>query len=81
MSKFVARRFDGPVLHFAGNLGREIPNRLVVVCEIRMMPRIALNANSPTLLRHSEHKRPAVLRVQVCVGQHEQALVLLQLDV
>ena len=51
------------------------------MCEIWMMPSIALNANTPALLRHTEDEGPAVLGIQVGIGQHEQALILLQLDI
>ena len=81
MGKLVTGRLDCSILHFACNLGGEIPNGLVVVGEIRMMPSVALNANSPTLLRHSKHECPAVFRVKVGIRQHKQALVLLQLNV
>lgn len=74
-------RLDCSVLHFSCNLRGKIPDRLVVMGEIRMMPCIALNANSPTLLRHSKDKRPAVLRVQVGICEHEEALVLLELNI
>jgi len=49
--------------------------------KIWMMPCIALNANSPTLLSHTEDKGPAVLRVQIRICEHKQALILLQLNI
>ena len=51
------------------------------MCEIRMMSRVALNANSPTLLRHSKNECPAILWIQVSICQHEQALILLKLNI
>ena len=81
MGKLVAGCLDCPVLNFPSNLGGKIPDRLVVMRKIRMMPCVTLNANSPTLLCHSKDKRPAVLRVQVGICKHEEALVLLQLNI
>ena len=81
MGKLVTGCLDCSILHFACNLGGEIPDGLVVVGEIWMMPRVALNANSPTLLRHSKDKCPAIFRVEVGIRQHKQALVLLQLNI
>ena len=34
-----------------------------------------------TLLGHTKNESPSIFGVQVCIGQHEQALVLLQLHV
>ena len=45
------------------------------------MPSIALDADPPALLGHPEDESPAILGVEVGVGQHQQALVLLQLDI
>ena len=49
--------------------------------EIRMMPRIGLNTNTPALLRHTENERPSILWIQICISQHQQTLVRGQFDV
>ena len=65
----MASRLNSPVLNLPGNLGIELPHRLVIVSEVWVMARIALDADSPALLSHTEDECPAVLRVQICVGK------------
>ena len=82
MAQLVAGRLDCSVLHELGDLRIKHSRRLVgVLSEIWMVPSVALDADSPALLGHTEHEGPAVLRVEVGVGEHEQALVLLELHV
>ena len=82
MAQLVARSLDGSILYEFGHFGIEHTGWLIgVLGKVRMMSCIALNANTPALLGHAEHEGPAVLRVQVCVRQDEQALVLSQLHV
>jgi hypothetical protein len=82
MAQFVARCLYGPILYEFGHLGIKHARGLIgVLGKVWMMSCITLNANTPALLRHAEHEGPAILRVQVCVGQHKQTLVLLQLHV
>ena len=45
------------------------------------MPCVTLYTDSPALLGHSEHKSPAILRIQVGIGQHQEALVRFKLNV
>ena len=49
--------------------------------KIGVVSRVALNANSPALLGHSEHEGPPLLWVEVCVCQNEKTLVLAKLNV
>ena len=72
---------DGTVLDLASNLRGEVAHRDLVVSEVGMMPRVRLDADAPGLLCHAEHEGPAVLRIQVGIGQHEQALVVAEFDV
>lgn len=77
----MARRLDGPVLDLACYLGREVAHGHVVVREVGVMSRVRLNANTPALLGHSKDERPAVLRVQVCVREHQKALIVAEFDI
>ena len=82
MAQLMARSLDGTVLYELGHFGIEHTCWLVgVLGKVWMMSCITLNANTPALLSHTEHEGPAVLRVQVCVGQDKQALVLSQLHI
>ena len=45
------------------------------------MSRITLNTNSPTLLGHAKHERPALLWVQIGICEHQQALILVEVDI
>ena len=82
MAQLVASCLDGPVLHQLCHLGVEHARRLVrVLGKVGMVPCVALDADSPALLGHTEDEGPTVFRVEVCVGQHEQALVLLEMHV
>ena len=81
MRQLMTSRLDCPILHLPRNLGREVSHRLILMSEIRMMPGVALDANSPTLLRHTEDEGPAVFGVEICISKHKQALVLLQLNI
>lgn len=79
MAQLMASCLDCSVLHKLGNFCVEHTGRLVgVLGKIRMVPCVALDADSPALLGHTEDKGPTVLRVQVGVREHEQALVLLE---
>ena len=49
--------------------------------EVRVMACVALDADTPTLLGHSKHKGPSFFWIQICIRQHQQALVLPKLDV
>jgi hypothetical protein len=40
---------------------------------------IALNTNSPALLGHAENEGPSLLRVEVGIRQHQEALILAKL--
>ncbi len=79
--QLMASRLNGSVLDFPCNLGGEISHWDVVMSKVRVVPGVALNANAPTLLSHAKHKSPTVLRIQVGIGQHKEALVLTQLNV
>lgn len=74
--ELVARSLDGPVLDLSRDFRREVAHRYFVVRKVRVMPRVRLNANTPALLGHTEYERPAVLRVQVGVRQHQEALIV-----
>ena len=43
-----------------------------------MVSRVGLDADSPRLLGHTKYERPTILGIEVSVGQHQQALVLLE---
>ena len=45
-----------------------------------MVAGVTLDADPPALLGHPEHEGPAILGVQVGVGEHEQALAGAQFD-
>lgn len=68
MCELMASRLNSPILHFPSNFGIELPHRLVVVSEVWVVARVALDADSPALLGHAEDEGPAVLGVQVGVG-------------
>lgn len=72
-------RLNCPILNFPSNFWSEVSHRFILMCKIWMMPSIALNANSPTLLGHTENESPPVFRVKICICKHKQALILLQL--
>ena len=77
----MTRCLDGSILDFLRNLRAEHPLGLFFVCEVGMVSCIALDADSPALLGHSEHKGPALFGVEISIGQNEQALMLTQFDV
>ena len=79
VTELVARCLDGAVLHLHGDEVIEHAAGLVrTLREVRMVASVRLDADAPAALGHAEDERPAVLRVQVGVRQHEQALVLPQ---
>ena len=45
------------------------------------MPRITLNAYSPTLFRHTKNEGPTFFWIQVGVCEHQEALIAVQFDV
>lgn len=70
MAQLVARGLDSSILNKLGHFGIEHASWLIgVLGKVWMMSRITLNTNAPALLSHTEHEGPAVLRVQVGVGQ------------
>ena len=82
MTQLVAGRLDRSVLHELGHLGVEHPGGLSgVLGEVRVVPRVTLDADPPALLCHAEHECPTVLWIEVGVGEHEQALILLELHI
>lgn len=82
MTELVACRLDCPVLDELGHFGVEHARRLVgMLSEVRMVSSVALDADAPALLGHSEDESPTVLRVQIGIGQYEEALILLQLHI
>jgi len=49
--------------------------------KVWMVTGIALNANPPALLSHTENKGPAILGIQVSICKHKQTLILPQVHV
>ena len=74
MRQLMARRLDRSVLHLPRYLTSELP--VVGLRKVRMVSSVTLDADPPALLRHSKHKSPAVLGVQVSVCKDQQALVV-----
>jgi len=79
--QLVARRLYRSVLDLPGDLGGEDADGLVVLGEVGVVASVALDANAPALLGHAEDEGPALLGVEVGVGEHEQALILSKVDV
>lgn len=75
----MARCLDGPVLHLPRDLRSELP--CVLLTKLWVMACVTLNTDLPALLRHSKHKCPAVLGIQISVCEYKEALVISQLDV
>ena len=50
-------------------------------CKVWMVSGVALNTYAPALLRHAKDKGPTIFRIEVCICHHEEALVLLKLDI
>ena len=46
-----------------------------------MVPCVTLNTNPPALLGHSKNKSPAIFGIEVRISEHQQALVILKLDI
>ena len=69
-------RLDRPILHLLGNLTVKHARR-IFLRKVGMMPGVRLDADAPRTLGHAENEGPAVLRIEVGIGQHEEALVLL----
>lgn len=70
----MAGSFNGSILHFFGDDFIKVPlglNALFLFGELRMVSRVALDADAPTLFGHAEDEGPPVLWVQVCIRQHE----------
>ena len=80
MTDLVARGLNGPILDELGDTIVELLTNLRPG-EVRVVPRVRLDADAPTALGHAKHKCPPVLRVQIGVRQHKQTLVLTQLQV
>ena len=81
MRNLVTRCLNSSILHLSRNLGSENPLRLCLTCKVGVVPCVTLNANPPALLSHSKHESPPVLRVQVSIREHEEALVILKFNV
>lgn len=74
--QLVAGGLHSTILYLPSDLrGKLAHSRLP---EVWMMPRVALDADSPALLGHSKNESPALLWVQIGIGQYQQALILLQ---
>jgi hypothetical protein len=71
----VAGCFDSSVLDLASNLRIEVSLGHLCFAEVRVVAGIALDANAPTLLGHSEHESPSLLGVEVGIGKHQKTLV------
>lgn len=82
VTELVARCLDGAVLHLHGDEVIEHAAGLVrTLREVRMVASVRLDADAPAALGHAEDERPAVLRVQVGIREHQKALVSAQADV
>lgn len=86
VSQLMTSCFDGSVLHLFGHPLVELPLRdpvpeLVFVCKVWVVASVTLDADTPALLSHSKDEGPSVFGVQVGIGEHQQTLVLFQLDV
>lgn len=84
MRKLMACRLDSSILDLFRNDFIKVPfglHALLFLGELRVMAGIALDADAPTLLGHAEHEGPPIFRIQVCIRQHEQTLVLPQLNI
>ena len=46
-----------------------------------MEPSIRLDAHAPAALSHAKYERPTIFGIEVSIGQHQHALVLLELQV
>lgn len=77
--QLVARGFNGPILNFSGNLRRELS--CILLSEVRVVASVTLNANFPALLRHSKNESPAVLRIEISISKHKEALVVSELNI
>ena len=74
----MTRSLDGSILDQLGDPVVEDLARSARLRKVRMVPGVGLDADAPAALGHPEDEGPPVLRVQVGVRQHEQALVLPQ---
>lgn len=74
----MTRSLDGSILDQLGDPVVEDLARPARLRKVRVVPGVGLDADAPAALGHPEDERPPVLRVQVGVRQHEQALVLPQ---
>ena len=81
MGDLVTSSLNSSVLYFPCNFTCEYSLVLALHSEIGMVPGITLDTNSPRLLCHSKDECPTILGVQICVGQDQEALILLELDV
>ena len=78
MTQLMAGGLDSSILDEFGHFSVKHARRLVSMRgKVWMMPCVALDAYTPALLGHAKHERPSILRIQVCVSQHQKTLVLL----
>ena len=69
------------VLYLLGDLLAELTLRFTKFCKVRMVSCITLYTNAPTLFGHTKHEGPSILRIEICIGQYKQTLVLLKINV
>lgn len=77
----MARGLDGSVLDLFGDLRGKHAAGFRMIGEIRMVSRVALDANFPTLLGHSKDEGPTIFGVQIGVRQYEKTLILVQQNI
>ena len=73
--------FNSTVLNFIGNGRIKIFLKLEFNIKFRVMPRVALNAYSPTGLGHSKYKRPSLIRIEISICQYKETLVVIKMNV
>jgi hypothetical protein len=71
MAQLVARCLDCAVLNLPCNLRSEFAHRNVILGKVRVVSGIALDADLPTLLCHSEDEGPTVLGIKICISKHQ----------
>ena len=72
---------NGPVLElFCNAIVKNVAKRSLLA-KVWVKPSIRLDADAPVALTHTKYERPVILGIEINIGQHQQALVLLKLQV
>ena len=79
MAELVTSCLNGSVLNLLGHLSIEVAVGHLLG-KVRVVSSVGLDADPPAALGHAKDESPAFFGVQIGVGEHQEALILTQLD-